>query len=169
MSYRLLVSVVCTGAVGVVMAADQMPHHKAGLWEITVALGSQKPGHEKICLDDATEKLMYKMGSGMSQKMCSQVSMHSTTSQLTVDATCKRGDSTFTSRSVTTFTGDTAYHSEITTHHENAGADRPDSKSTMDGKWVGTCPADMKPGDAVVTMEGLQQPMRMNLKDMLSN
>jgi hypothetical protein len=90
MGYRLLILVVCTGAVGAVMAADQMPHHKAGLWEITVALGSQKPGHEKICLDDATEKLMYKMGSGMSQKMCSQVSMHSSTSQLTVDATGPR-------------------------------------------------------------------------------
>src|ERR1700733_6845410 len=158
MNSRLLVLMVCAGTVGAVMAADQMPHHKAGLWEITMTL-AQKPGHEKICLDDATEKLMYKMGVGMSQKMCSQVSMHSSTSQFTVESTCKSGNSTFSSRSVTTFTGDTAYRTEITSHHEN----RPDSTTTMDGKWIGSCPADMKPGDAVVTVEGLQQPMRMNL------
>jgi hypothetical protein len=127
---------------------------------------SQKPMHEKVCLDESTEKLMYQMGSNMNKQLCSKTDIHSTGSQYTVDTVCKFGNSTRTGHSVATFSGDTAYHTEITSHAEPAVAGHTDSKSTLDGKWVGACPADMKPGDMLVTIEGAAQPMRMNLNDM---
>jgi hypothetical protein len=167
MNYRPLVLAACVASAGVVMAQDQMPHQKTGLWNVTVSLGTQKPGQEKICLDDATQKLMYQMGVQTSHSLCSQVSMHSTGSQFISESKCGSGNSAHTTRGVTTFTGDSAYHTEVLSHYDNPGSGHADSKSTIDGKWAGACPADMKPGDMVLTMEGLQQPMRMNLKDMV--
>jgi hypothetical protein len=158
----------CLCGVGVAMAADPMPHHKAGLWEIAMSLGSDsRQGNEKVCMDASTEQLMLKAGAGASQKMCSKTDIHSSNSQITVDSVCKIGNSTTTGHSVTTFTGDTAYHTEVMTHFDPPLANRADSKATMDGKWMGACPADMKPGDLLMTAPGLAQPMRMNLKDML--
>jgi Protein of unknown function (DUF3617) len=168
MNHRLLVLTICAGGIALVMAADQRPHYKPGLWNITVTLASAKPASEKICIDQATETLMYQVGTNTAQKACSSSQVHSNSSQITVDAVCQSETSKHTVHSVTNFTGDTAFHADIASHYETP-VGRPDSKSTLDGKWMGACPSDMKPGDAVVSMEGLAQPMRMNLKDLLSN
>lgn len=168
MSYRLPLLIVCASSMSAVMAADQMPHFKAGLWQVSLVMMG-KPGSEKICLDDATEKLMYRVAMSASQKNCTKTDIHSTGSQMTSDSVCKIGTSTRTSHTVMTFSGDSAYHTDITTHVDPPVSNHADTKSTMDGKWLGACPADMKPGDAVVTVEGLPQPMRMNLKDVLGN
>ncbi|HEX4050594.1 MAG TPA: DUF3617 family protein [Steroidobacteraceae bacterium] len=155
MNYRKLLTVACLGGIGAVSAtdlADQLPHYKPGLWDITLMMAS-RPGDEKICLDKATENQMRDFGSGVNKNLCSKTEVHASGSQYTSVATC-RGQ---TVRTVLTFSGDSAYHADIT-----AG----DRKSSLDAKWLGACPADMQAGDVVVTIQGMK-PMRMNLKAML--
>jgi uncharacterized protein DUF3617 len=157
---RLFLVVVCAGGISAVTAtdlADQLPHYKPGLWNITLMMAS-RPGDEKICLDKATENEMRQLGVGVNRNLCSKTEVHSSGSQYTSVATCK-GQTVST---VLTFSGDSAYHADITSH-STAG----DRKSSMDAKWLGACPVDMKPGDVVVTIQGMPRPMRMNLKDML--
>jgi len=163
MDGRLLVGALsATAAVSLAMA-DDLPHYKPGLWEITMVMAS-KPADEKICLDASTEKAMNDMGRSASKRLCTKAEIHSSGSTYTSVATCKDD----MVRSVMTFTGDSRYHLEITSH-PNSG-NQPNRKSSMDGKWLGACPADMKPGDALVSVEGLGAPMRMNiLKGMAGN
>jgi hypothetical protein len=60
------------GVLGLSVAmADSLPSHKPGLWEITggEARPGVQPSVQHVCLDAATEQLMYKVGAGASQKM----------------------------------------------------------------------------------------------------
>ncbi len=159
MNYRLFLLVVCAGGISAVTAADladRLPHYKPGLWDITLMMAS-RPGEEKVCLDKDTEIQMRQLAAGMNRNLCSKTEVHSSGSQYTSVATCKGQ----TVRSVLTFSSDSAYHADTTIH--SAAGDR---KSSMDAKWLGACPVDMKPGDVVVTIQGIP-PMRMNLKAML--
>jgi Protein of unknown function (DUF3617) len=123
--------------------------------------------NERICLDAATEQLLYKVGAGMNQRMCSRTDVHGAGGKVTVDTTCHIGTSTVTGHSVITFVGNTSTHTDTTTHFDPPMFGQTDRSSTQDGKWIGACPADMKPGDLVISSPRMPQPMRMNLNDML--
>jgi len=170
MKLRRFVIAACVCGIGAALAADPMPSHKAGLWEIVGTMGAEQgpPINEKVCLDASTEQLMLKAGAGINQKMCSKTDIHSTSSQIVVDTQCTLGSSKMTGHSVTNFTSNTSYHTDTSAHYDPPLFNRTDSKSSFNGKWVGACPADMKPGDMILSGGRMPKEMRMNLNDMLN-
>jgi hypothetical protein len=159
--------VVALAAIGGPACADDIPHRKAGQWEITSQqVGSKSPPMtQRICLDRETDELMYRhvAGAGMP---CTKLDIHANGKTVTVSAVCNFGKSQLTSTGVTTFSGDAAYHTVIHGRFEPPTmGGTGETQSTQDGKWTGACPADMRPGDIVMKTPGPNgHEMRMNLR-----
>ena len=144
--------------------ADPWPHRRPGLWEMTMTMTNSHmpPMTSKYCIDQATEDSLMNMGQGMMQKSCPNHDVHVVGGHGTVDMVCTFGKYTQTSHSVIAFSGNTAYHSDTRAHMDPpmpyGGGDHT---STIDARWTGPCPADMKPGD-IVTGNGMRMHMPMN-------
>jgi len=139
--------------------ADDMPRRKPGLWEVNMHMAANLPPQTmKLCIDAATDAAMYKMGMDAAQGMCSHNDMHRSGNVVTMDSLCKMGETQTSTHIVITFSGDSAYKTDIKSHMDPPIMGRGEMAMTQDGKWTGPCPADMKPGD-VVAPNG----MKMNL------
>jgi hypothetical protein len=166
--HRLLIPAIALplligGPYGVVRAQD-FPTRKAGLWEIAMTMsgGQMPPQQTKMCIDAATDAELFKLGMNASQGMCQRHDMKRDGGTVTVDAECKMGDTTASTHAVTTFTGDTAYHTDINTKFDPPMAGHAASVMVQDAKWTGPCPADMQPGDIEMA-----NGIKMNVKQML--
>lgn len=110
----LLAAAACT----LPALAQDYPKLKPGQWEITMrtAAGAESPPPRKstMCTDEAMQQEMMKMGTGAAREMCSKNDMKRDGNRILATAECRFGESKVTSRSVMTFTGDTAYRTEIT-------------------------------------------------------
>jgi hypothetical protein len=140
------------------------PPRKPGLWQVDMAMqGGQMPAQQmKMCIDASTDAEMHKLGMNASQGMCEQPSINRSGSTVTVDATCKMAETKATTHAVTKFSGDTAYHTDVTTKFDPPMMGRSESAMTQDAKWVGACPADMQPGDLL-----MGNGMKVNIRQML--
>ena len=163
------IGLVCAAASAL---ATDYPPRKPGLWELTRSAPNPRypPQVQQICLDAATDALLYKVGISIGNQACSKIDVQSSANKVEIHAVCKFGTSTTTSSSVITFRGDTAYHEDIAIHYDPPLMGKTsESTSTTDAKWVGACTADMKPGDiAVMPSPTMPIPMRMNIRDMLN-
>ncbi len=168
MKTRIL-SIVCAGVIGVAGAAD-IPHRKPGLWEMTVtdAEGAGGKGiKQRICLDAKSEELLNRQSIATGQEACSSVQTRATGDQLRAKAVCNLGSVKMTSESVTTFTGDSASMTTVHTTYDPPLAGRSQSDTRQEAKWLGACPADMKPGDVVLQTGGKHpHEMRTSLSEM---
>jgi hypothetical protein len=127
--------------------ADEFPPRKPGLWEVT-STGEKRPTIKlKQCIDKATDEEFHKLGTDITDKVCSRRDVKVSGNVATVDSECKIRNSTVTSTVVTTFTADTSFHADSKSHFDPAFLGRTDAVSTEDGKWVGPCPSGMEPGD----------------------
>jgi hypothetical protein len=155
--------VLLVGAI-VLMGQAELPKRKAGLWELTMSIeGTKAPmPSAKLCIDAATDAEFYKMGAGMSRDACSKRDLKVNGKTITVDSVCSfAANRTSTTHATTTFTGDTAYHTEVQMHYEPPLMGKSDSAMAQDGKWIGACPADMQPGDML--MPG---GLKLNVRDL---
>jgi hypothetical protein len=132
--------------------ADSYPHRKPGLWELTMSSPDSKapPVTSRMCIDPATEASLMSGAGGACSTVCSTCDVKFTGSSGTVDTVCKFGGNTQTTHSQITFTGDTGYRSEVLAKFEKPIGGKTERRSLHEAKWVGTCPADMKPGDVVL-------------------
>lgn len=132
--------------------AIDFPTMKPGLWESSVARAGmpQTAGATKMCMDTAVQKEMMEMGMGTMKSMCSKNDIRRDGNRVYGTAECKFGDSTMKSSSVTTFTGDTAYHTEVKSTYDPPMQGMPSGTTVIDAKWAGTCPAGMQAGDVVL-------------------
>jgi hypothetical protein len=71
---------------------------------------------------------------------------------VTVDTVCQVDRLRSTSHTVITTISDTAYHHVAAVHFDPALFGRTDITSAMDGRWIGACGADMRPGDVITPM-----------------
>jgi hypothetical protein len=133
-------------------SADQIPHRKPGLWQVTMAMPglARPPTISKFCMDAQTESAMMGIGQSAMKTMCSKSSLSVSGNVTTMDNVCKFGRSIQTTHSTTTFTGNSAYHTETHAHYVPPLFGKVDATTTQDGKWIGACPTDMKPGDIVL-------------------
>ena len=147
------------GAAGA--SALDFPAMKAGLWESTMSRAGmpQKAGTTKMCMDAVVQKEMMDMGMGSMKSMCSKNDIRRDGNKVYGAAECKFGDSTMKSSSVTTFTGDTAYHTEVKSTYDPPMQGMPAGTTVVDAKWAGACPAGMQAGD-VVLPDGRKVNMR---------
>lgn len=145
----LLAAAACT----LPALAQDYPKLKPGQWEITIrtAAGAESPPPRKstMCTDEAMQQDMMKMGTGAAREMCSKNDMKRDGNRILATAECRFGESKVTSRSVMTFTGDTAYRTEITAVYDPPQYGTKESRITLDGKYVGPCRDGMVPGDVI--------------------
>jgi len=141
--------------VGAMLAAtavaQELPKMKPGLWESTTATGGAKgaPAHTSktsMCVNEAFQKDMMAFGQNMGAK-CSKNIMRRDGNKYIGEAECNFGGSTVKSQSVTTFTGDAAYRAENRATFSPPMGGMSESTSTQESRFVGPCPANMKPGD----------------------
>ena len=84
------------------------------------------------------------------KSMCSKNDIRRDGNRVYTTAECKFGESAAKLSSVTTFTGETAYHTETKATYNPPMPNMPSGNSTMDGRWVSACPAGMQPGDIML-------------------
>jgi hypothetical protein len=173
---RIQISLVLTASAltAVALGADiaaNFPARKPGQWQLTQNFGQRNlpPQVQRICLDAATDALLYKYGAGAAHQICSKLDVRRVADTVEVDSVCRFGDSQLTSHSVYTYSGNTGYHEVVNVHYDPPLRSKTsDSQTLVDAKWLGACPADMKPGDMVSQPTPMTPvPMRMNLREML--
>lgn len=143
----------CVAAVAAPCAlAIDFPTLKAGLWEsnMTREGAGQKAPTMKMCMDASLQKEMMDAGMGTMKEMCSKNDIRREGNKVFANAECKFGDSTMKSASVTTFTGDTAYHTDVKATYVPPMAGKGSDSTVIDAKWTGPCPAGMQPGDVIL-------------------
>ena len=115
-----------------------------------------------MCLDEVTQAQMRDFGMGMAKDMCTRNDIRSEGNRLLTNSTCTMGTSTMKTQSVMTFNGSNGYHTEITATYDPPMFNLKESKTVLDGKWVGPCKAGQKPGD--MTLENGQT---VNMQQMM--
>ncbi|MEO8344487.1 MAG: DUF3617 family protein [Betaproteobacteria bacterium] len=137
-------------------AAQDYPKLKPGQWEVTTSNnrnGTATPSKITVCTDEAVQKQMMDMGKGMGKEMCSKFDLRRDGARFVGESVCKLGESTLTSHSVMTLQGDVSYHTVVNATYDPPLMGMKETTTTVDGKNVGPCRSDMKPGD-VVTATG---------------
>lgn len=139
------------------------PKRKAGLWEQTVSTGGMAQT-SRLCVDAKVEEKLGWWSQQATQESCSQTAFAPTAGGWSFSSTCNLGAG---GKTVTTgvATGDfaAAYQMDMTStttgstmQHMNG-----EHKMTLKAAWKGPCPADMRPGDMILTPGGI----KMNLLD----
>lgn len=157
-------AIACFGLVGADAFAAEPPILKSGLWELSRST-SQQPETKRIttmCLDESVQAEMREFGLGVARELCSKSDRRVEGDRLIIDAVCKLGVTTMTTRSVMTFSGNTAYHTEGSATYDPPLMNMTEAKSSIDGKWVGDCQPGQQPGDIK-----LESGQTINIKSMI--
>ena len=146
-----------------------LPPRRPGQWQITATSDDPRlpPRIEDVCLDAATDALLYRFALGASQQLCSKYEWKVLAGgKASVDASCKLGATQITIHGEIVFTGNTAYREDIRTRYEPPLRGRSEAVSVHEAKWTGACAANLKPGD-IVSRPSPTMPMsvRINLND----
>jgi hypothetical protein len=148
-------ALVLAGAIGTAVAAvseADFPKLKAGQWEMTTqsanAAGAP-PTKTTMCTDAALQREVIALGAGMSRDMCSKTDVKRDGQRVVTTAECRIGESNIKSRAVMTVQGDSRYKTEITATYDPPFMNMRDSKTTLEGKYVGACRDGLVPGDFV--------------------
>ena len=166
-SARLLCAgMLCVGVVSSALAGPSFPARKPGLWEMR---SSEKGGEQSItvqqCADTATDKALQEYGLSqpkMNRKFCKEAMSNEAGKMLVHTEVCKQSDTTVTRRIVMSGDFNVAYRVESHTVYEPVPKSPPPRDDIVaEMRWMGACPAGMKPGDMM--MPG---GMKMNVIDM---
>ena len=130
-------------------AASEFPTRRAGLWQTSIHVDETKMGamSTKMCLDAMTDAKMMKYGMSQQGNQCDAPSIQGFGATRTVDAVCHMNGGTQKSHMIITYNGDASYHMDIVTKFDPPFYGRAQSHQSQDAKWMGPCPAGMKPGD----------------------
>jgi hypothetical protein len=149
--FAIAAAVICLGGVASAQASD-FPARRAGLWDVTVNMESMKlPARtNKMCIDAATDARLMKLGMASKDAKCTQMKISGAGNTRIVDSVCHMNGGTQKNRAVMTFSGNSAYRMDVRSQFSPPIGGHGESHIVQDAKWVGPCPADMKPGDMVV-------------------
>jgi hypothetical protein len=158
-----LLFAVASSALAADLPAIDIPTMKPGLWESKVAReGTTAPQPiARMCLDAAVQKEMMGFGMGAMKSMCSKNDLRREGNKLYGNNECKIGESTMRSTSVTTFNGDSSYHTEVKATYDPPMMGKAGVDTVVDAKWVGPCPAGMQPGEMI-----MPNGQKMNVRGM---
>ena len=123
---------------------------KPGLWEVkTIIDGPNAPVRVvQQCIDAATDQMLQSIAGPLNPATCDGRNPQHAADATTIDFKCNVAGKPATAHSVVTGSLDSAYTLTVTAQSEGL----PNGKiiMTMDGKWLGQCAADQKPGDVVL-------------------
>jgi hypothetical protein len=134
---------------------DAAPTVQGGLWELT----SRTPGMEgkvRTCFDPDIQGQSAIVAQGMDRRNCSRSDWRKTPEGHAFDIACERGGRMFVSSG--TLTGDLSqsYVMKADSVMSLDGVTRG-AKQDVSGRHLGDCPADVKPGDVLVLVDGRWQ------------
>jgi hypothetical protein len=152
-----IVSCIASALFIVIVAlyAADPPALKEGLWTIHTQTVDQ-PGDKKtegtrsICRNHAYDDRVRALAKSQN---CKTISENASGAAATSETECSAGGSVIRSKGTTTFTGDTATHSETHSSYTPAFNGVSETTMIMDQRYVGSCPAGMEPGD-MMTSDG---------------
>jgi hypothetical protein len=162
----------CAACEALAAEAFDLPARKPGHWEIKMVTEIPAGGPEtviQLCIDAATDRQMMEQGLSLTSGICPKREMKREGDAILIDAECKMGPISTTSRTVITGDFQSAYTMKITGDVEglpagnagNVGAQQ--TAMTQHARWISdACPAGLTPGD--MKMPG---GARINVKDML--
>jgi hypothetical protein len=153
MRFRPVLLVAIPSALIGVASADEFkpPPMKDGLWETHSRQAQQgKTVFDtsiKMCQSKELTKSMLATGDELRKRNeCTSTVTRASPNTYIEESRCAKGPNAGSVTRVTyTYQGDTASHTEM---HTNDG--KSETVTTMDAKYLGSCPAGMKPGDAVM-------------------
>lgn len=129
-------------------AADEAPSRKPGLWEIKTTIeGHGRAITVKQCIDAATDVMLQSSTGPLAAQACSGREVKKSDGGMTIESQCTFNGKPASARAVVSGSFDSAYTMTVTAD----GKDLPATRMTMEGKWLGTCTADQKPGDVVMS------------------
>ena len=154
----ILASLALAAAAAIPAAASAQPMRKDGLWEMTMQMSvpMAMTMTSRQCTDASLEKggaafrnQNQNMPKGVDCK--SDLPTPAAGGGWAFGSTCHMSSMTMTTHGVARGDFNSGYHMESTT--EMSPAPMPQmaqSHMVIDAKWLGPCPADMKPGDVVM-------------------
>ena len=134
----LVVALVCMCSSTSANAFDAPPR-KSGIWELKTQTGNYKQVMH-LCVDAASEAKDIATRARGLKANCSKVDQRMEGGKLIGDLDCFVAGKQVKSHSVTTFNGDNAYSTDVTSAQE---------ATHIDGKWLVPCTPWMEPGTRV--------------------
>ncbi|HSM96543.1 MAG TPA: DUF3617 family protein [Rhizomicrobium sp.] len=130
----------------------EFPARRAGLWDVTVTMESMKipPRTNTMCIDAASDAKLMKLGVASREAKCTSMNVSGMGSVRTIDSVCHMNGGEQKNHIVMTYSGDAAYHMDMQSQFSPPVAGHSQSHIVQDAKWVGPCPAGMKPGDMMI-------------------
>jgi len=136
-------------SAGLSLAADPPPQ-KEGLWSVHRQSAdntgkAKSDSTETVCRNHEYDK--YLQDKAKAAPGCKLLNSTFENSALTVEMQCSVGNSDVKSKTVTTYQGDTASHTESHSVYTPPLMGMTEVTMTMDQKYVSACAAGAKPGD----------------------
>lgn len=152
MTFRAILLVAVLSALSGIAGADEFkpPPMKDGLWETHSTQTQQGKTvfdmSVKMCQSKEHTKSLQSGGEELRKKNeCTSTVTQPSPNSYLEESRCSKGPNAGSvTKIIYTYQGDTASHTEM---HMNAG--KSETVMIMDAKYLGSCPAGMKPGDAV--------------------
>lgn len=134
---------------------EAAPKLKAGLWEITSKTAGLE-GQVRSCVDPEVQGDSAIVAQGMDRRNCSHSKWKKTAEGYAFDVACEQNGRLFASTGV--ITGDfTTQYSLTADAVMSMGGETRGAKQQIEAKNVGACPANLKPGEAMVKINGRWQ------------
>ena len=151
MPVRLPIAVAAALAAWPALAFD-LPAHRPGLWEMTVAKESRNasPFALQRCTDASTDNFISALIGATAAEACARHDVRQDGNRIVMDSTCKVGPVTSSAHAEIVGSFEQAYTIAVTTRQSGEGASRDERRITIDAKWLGPCAADQKPGDILL-------------------
>jgi hypothetical protein len=145
-------------------AAAELPSRKPGLWQVKTSIeNSNAPARVlQQCIDAATDQMTQSSAGPFDPAACPKREVQNSANSFTIDSTCTLGGKTATAHSVVTGSFDSAYTMTVTAQSEAIPGGT--MNMTMEGKWLGPCAADQKPGDVI-----MGNGVKINLPDLMKH
>jgi hypothetical protein len=130
-------------------AADNL-QRKPGLWEVKTSIegGKAPPRVVQQCIDAATDEMLRSSAGPFNPAACPERNVSHTADGTTIDFKCTVAGKPATAHSVISGSFDDAYTMTVTAASDEIAGGK--MSMTMEGKWLGACAADQKPGDVIL-------------------
>jgi hypothetical protein len=153
MRFRRVLLLAVLSALAGIAGADEFkpPPMKDGLWETHSTQVQQGKTvfdtSAKMCQSKELTKSMQSSGEELRKRnACTSTVTQPSPNTYVEESRCAKGPNAGSVTKITyTYQGDTASHTEM---HTNNG--KSETVMIIDAKYLGSCPAGMKPGDAVM-------------------
>jgi len=158
---RVPIRLLSAGALSLLAAAAALagpafPARKPGLWEMRSSekAAGQQTFTVQQCADTATDKALQEYGLSqpkMNRKFCKEEMRNEAGKLLVHTEVCKQSETTLTRRIVMSGDFNVAYRVESHTVYEPVPKPAPRTDDIVaEMRWLGACPAGMKPGDMLM-------------------